>query len=200
MSEVKKTITAVTKATGALSKISIELQKQMSALGGFSETVHILAEDIEFKQQELTAIEQEISDAQRKANAELKLRILEDEDSVVLSILQDRNCVAIKTEALTVLRQDLDTARNDASAAIAQAVAVEKAKGESKLVAETEKLKSANSVTTANDTASIKMLKEQLQDARNQSAELKLMLNEERQARVDIAKAGTSINVTAPSK
>lgn len=200
MSEVKKTITAVTKATGALSKISIELQKQMSALGGFSETVHILAEDIEFKQQELTTIEQEISDAQRKANAELKLRILEDEDTVVKSILVNRGLTTIDADELNSLRNELAAAQYDNEDAINSAVAAQASKGKRELEAALTSAQLGHEVATANDTATITMLRTQLADAREANTELKQMLNEEREARVSIAKAGTNINVSAPSK
>jgi len=200
MSEVKKTITAVTKATGALSKVSLELQKQLASLGGFSETVHILAEDIEFKQQELSAIEQEISDAQRKANAELKLRILEDEDRVVISILNDRGCASIKTDDLNQLRHDLALAEQGNEEAIETAVAAAKSSAAKELAYTLSAAKSKHEVDVANDTATITMLTTQLTDARANNAELKQMLNEERTARVDIAKAGTNISVSAPSK
>lgn len=200
MSEVKKTITAVTKATGALSKISIELQKQMSALGGFSETVHILAEDIEYKQQELSAVEQEISDAKRKANAELKLLILEDEDTIVKNILDNRGLTAIDTDELSTLRIDLTTAQYDNEDAINSAVAAQADKGKRELEAALTSAKLGHEVSTANDTATITMLRTQLADAREANTELKQMLNEEREARVSIAKAGTNINVTAPNK
>ena len=200
MSEVNKTITAVTKATGSLNKVAVELQKQFQSLNGLTESVTLLAEDIEYKQQQLDAIEQTISDSQRKAKAELNLRILEDEDEVVSGILADRGTVAIDRDELTSLRNELTKAEYDNEDAVNSAVAVQVKKGQSELAAAVNAAKSAYAVESANDKARISMLETQLTDARENVAELKEMLNDERQARVDIAKAGMNINVAAPSK
>lgn len=200
MSEVNKTITAVTKATGSLNKVAVELQKQFQSLNGLTESVTLLAEDIEYKQQQLDAIEQTISDSQRKAKAELNLRILEDEDEVVSGILADRGTVAIDRDELTSLRNELTKAEYDNEDAVNSAVAVQVKKGQSELAAAVNAAKSAYAVESANDKARISMLETQLTDARENVAELKEMLNDERQARVDIAKAGMNINVAAPTK
>lgn len=200
MTQVVKTITAVTKATGAFTKVTVELQKQIAGLTEMSASVESLAGDIEFKQQQLDAIEQAISDAQRKANAELKLRILEDEDEVVAGILADRGHGTINLEELRDLRRALASAEQGNEDAIENAVAAAKRTGEANLASAVSSVKSANEVASANDKARITMLETQLTDVRETNAELKSMLNDERQARVDIAKAGTNINVSAPSK
>lgn len=200
MSQTDKTITLVTKATNSLTKVALEISKQSTALlelGGFSSQ---LSEEIEFKQSELTQLEQKIADETRRKNAELELRVLENADSVMVELLNDRGCVAIKSDDLRDLRQSLAQAEQSNEDAIESAVAAAKRSGEQALQAAVSNAKSTYAVDSANATAEIQMLRTQLSDARDNVAELKEMLNEERKARVEIAQAGTNINLSAPGK
>lgn len=196
----QKVITLVTKAASSISKATTDLGKQMEALQSLVNTSVEITEEIEFKQSQLTQLEQQIADEARRKSAELELRVLEDEDLVLQQLLEARNAVEVPTKELNQLKSDLNLALQSNEDEINKAVAIAKNQGESALKSAVEKAKNEAALANAENVARISMLTTQLKDARDNVAELKEMLNEERKARVEIAQAGTNINVSAPSK
>lgn len=196
----QKVITLVTKAASSISKATTDLGKQMEALQSLVNTSVEITEEIEFKQSQLTQLEQQIADEARRKSAELELRVLEDEDAVLTQLLDARKSVDVPVKDLNELKTNLATALQINEAELNEAVAVAKRQGESALKAAVEKVKIEAELSQAENNAKISMLTTQLKDARDNVAELKDMLNAEREARVEIAQAGTNINLSTTGK
>ena len=90
MSEVKKVITVAERSTKALVKVVADSQKVLAELASMADSNVILAEEIEFKQGQLADIENQIASTEREAKAQLRLRVIENEDKVLADLMKAR--------------------------------------------------------------------------------------------------------------
>lgn len=185
--EVKKTITAVDKSTKAISKSAADLLKVATELSGLVETSEALAFDIEAKSAELAAIDTKISEEERKAKAELVLRVLENEDGVLDKLLKARGLAKIEVAEVSKLTKDLETAIADNAEAIDAAVKAAETGLRIAASAEKSKLESEHAVATATLTANNSSLENRIQFLTESNASLKDMLDNEREARVTMS-------------
>jgi hypothetical protein len=189
MSETKKVITVADRSTKALVVAVAGLGKIASDLASLSDVTVKLADDIEFKQSQIDNLDIEYSNKVREAAAELKLRVLEDEDAVLGSLLQHRGLVTIRPDTLDELRDSLASAQQDYSDVMADAESTGFRKGAAEFEQKLKDAQAEHRIQTAELTAKsnakdseIKMLAQQLEEARNQ-------IKAERETRLAVAQA-----------
>ena len=96
--ETKKTLTVIDRSTKALTTAADGIVKAAADLQGIASLASGLAQDIEFKQNELDNLDEQLVAKQREQAAELRLRVREDEDKVLAELLKARGLVT-KTPA-----------------------------------------------------------------------------------------------------
>lgn len=185
--EVKKTITAVDKSTKAISKSAADLLKVATELSGLVETSEALAFDIESKSADLAAIDTKISEEERKAKAELALRILENEDVTLDKLLKARGLAKVEVVEVARLTKELETAEADNAEAIVAAVKAAETSLQIAASAAKSKLESEHAVSTATLTADNSSLQNRIEFLTENNASLKAMLDSEREARVTMS-------------
>lgn len=189
MSETKKVITVADRSTKALAVATAGLAKVASDLTALSESTIKLADDIEFKQSQLDNLNVEFDNKFRESAAQLRLRVLEDEDGVLIDLLQSRGLAHVKVSVLNELENNLETALADNSQAVAEAEANGFRKGAAEFQQKLKDAEAAHRIQTAELTAKsnakddrIALLLEQLEEARGQ-------IKAERETRLAIAEA-----------
>lgn len=189
MSETKKVITVADRSTKALVVATAGLAKIASDLSALSESTVKLADDIEFKQSQLDNLNVEFDNKFRESAAQLRLRVLEDEDGVLIDLLQSRGLAHVKVSVLNELESNLETALADNSQAVAEAEANGFRKGAAEFQQKLKDAEAAHRIQTAELTAKsnakddrITLLMEQLEEARGQ-------IKAERETRLAIAEA-----------
>ena len=189
MSETKKVITVADRSTKALAVATAGLAKVASDLTALSESTIKLADDIEFKQSQLDNLNVEFDNKFRESAAQLRLRVLEDEDGVLIDLLKSRGLAHVKVTVLNELESNLETALADNSQAIAEAEANGFRKGAAEFQQKLKDAEAAHRIQTAELTAKsnakddrIALLMEQLEEARGQ-------IKAERETRLAIAEA-----------
>jgi hypothetical protein len=185
--QVKKTITAVDKSTKAISKSAADLLKVATELSGLVGTSEELAFDIESKSSELAAIETKISEEERKAKAELNLRILENEEQILDKLLKSRGLAKVADNEVKQMLKDLETAQSDNADAIDAAVKAAETGLRIAASAEKGKLTSEHAVATATLTANASSLESRIAFLVESNTSLKDMLDAERTARVTMS-------------
>lgn len=189
MSETKKVITVADRSTKALVVATTGLAKIASDLSALSESTVKLADDIEFKQSQLDNLNVEFDNKFRESAAQLRLRVLEDEDGVLIDLLQNRGLAHVKVSVLNELESNLETALADNSQAVAEAEANGFRKGAAEFQQKLKDAEAQHRIQTAELTAKsnakddrIALLMEQLEEARGQ-------IKAERETRLAIAEA-----------
>lgn len=189
MSETKKVITVADRSTKALVVATTGLAKIASDLSALSDSTVKLADDIEFKQSQLDNLNVEFDNKFRESAAQLRLRVLEDEDGVLIDLLQNRGLAHVKVTVLNELERNLETAQADNSQAVAEAEANGFRKGAAEFQHKMKDAEAAHRIQTAELTAKsnakddrIALLLEQLEEARGQ-------IKAERETRLAIAEA-----------
>ncbi|HCB3444733.1 TPA: hypothetical protein MYV42_005574, partial [Klebsiella pneumoniae] len=107
MSEVKKVITVAERSTKALVKVVADGQKLFSDLASLAASTVTLTEEIEFKQGQLADIENQIAASERESKAQLRLRVIENEDKVLAELMKARGYAVITHADLDALNSDL---------------------------------------------------------------------------------------------
>ncbi|WQY99650.1 hypothetical protein [Klebsiella phage MY01] len=189
MSETKKVITVADRSTKALVVATTGLAKIASDLSALSDSTVKLADDIEFKQSQLDNLNVEFDNKFRESAAQLRLRVLEDEDGVLIDLLQSRGLAHVKVTVLNELERNLESSLADNSQAVAEAEANGFRKGAAEFQQKLKDAEAAHRIQTAELTAKsnakddrIALLLEQLEEARGQ-------IKAERETRLAIAEA-----------
>lgn len=183
---VDKSTRALTAAQVALSKTITELNSGVELL---VQQQQELATDLHFKGEELKAVSAKVEAAEREAAAEIRLRVLENSNTVLEELLTERGLITTTADVQTDLQDALKEAQQKAAQTEHEAVkAAETALHShyaSKLASQVSDHKVATAELNANAKAyitEIAMLKTQLNQAH---ADIK----SEREARVQIAQA-----------
>lgn len=195
--EVNKVITKVDKSTKSMEKVIVDLNKVMTELTTLTDVASNLSFDIEEKSSELEQIKVNITESERKANAELSIRILENADKVLENLLKERSLARITYSELNELRSSLDLAKADNSEAIASAVASAEKSAAISYSASRSKLESDHAVASAKLEADNSSLQSKIAFLEQSVTDLKEMLKSEREARVEMSKNASqpTINV-----
>ncbi len=189
MSEVKNFVTVTERSTKAMLAASANLTKTIADLTTLANTSEQIAQEIGFRQNELSQVEADYDQKLAEAKADLRIKVLNNEDQVLGNLLKSRGLISIDPVEVDNLRDDLATAERSQEEAIAQAVqqAVSQANREmqARLSQQESQHRVAIAELTANSNAKddrVTMLTEQLEAAR---ADLKA----ERETRLAIAQA-----------
>lgn len=189
MSDSKTVISVTERATKAVATAATGLSKVVAELQSLAEGSERISQEIQFKQQELGNIEVQFNEKLAEEKSKLKIKVLENEDGVLNTLLKARGLVAIEPGVVDGLRHELAVAQSGNEDVINTAVDAAKRSAAIELNAVKSNLESAHKVAIAELNANTKadkdriaMLTEQLEAAR---ADLKA----ERETRLEIAKA-----------
>lgn len=194
--DIKKILTPVDKSTRALQTAADTLTKTVTELTASVAALTTqqvdLANDIEFKQSELETIANETAVKQREQAAELRLRVREDEDTVFAELLKERGLVTQTPQEVQTLKAQLAEALEDNQDAIDDAVAKAVAEVTATYKTQLAQKDSDHKVQIATLQANEKATQERLNFLTTQNAKLETQIEEDRKARVEIAKAEAS--------
>lgn len=189
MSEVKKVITVAERSTKALVKVVADSQKVLAELASMADSNVILAEEIEFKQGQLADIENQIASTEREAKAQLRLRVIENEDKVLAELMKARGYAVITFSDLDSLNSDLVAAKTDNDFAVSEAREAGYQAAAAKFGAENRELASQHKVELAEHKAQTTAKNQRISDLEAQVSELRGQITAERETRLEIAKA-----------
>ena len=189
MSEVKKVITVAERSTKALVKVVADSQKVLAELASMADSNVILAEEIEFKQGQLADIENQIASTEREAKAQLRLRVIENEDKVLADLMKARGYAVITFSDLDSLNSDLVAAKTDNDFAVSEAREAGYQAAAAKFGAENRELASQHKVELAEFKAQAVAKNQRISDLEAQVSELRGQITAERETRLEIARA-----------
>ena len=189
MSEVKKVITVAERSTKALVKVVADSQKVLAELASMADSNVILAEEIEFKQGQLADIENQIASTEREAKAQLRLRVIENEDKVLADLMKARGYAVITFSDLDSLNSDLVAAKTDNDFAVSEAREAGYQAAAAKFGAENRALASQHKVELAEYKAQAVAKNQRISDLEAQVSELRGQITAERETRLEIARA-----------
>lgn len=191
--ETKKVLTAVDRSTKALTAATDTLNKGIQELGTqctiLSQQQSALALDIEFKVSELNELDQNLVAKTREHAAELRLKVKEDEDLVLTSLLKARKLAAFDVTFVPSLQKELDQATAGVEEAIAVAVRQALADASRTKDAEINAIKAGYEVASAKTDAELSSAFARIEFLNVQNAKLEETIVLERDARVKIAQA-----------
>uniref|UniRef100_A0AAU8GFH3 Uncharacterized protein n=1 Tax=Salmonella phage vB_SEnST11_KE23 TaxID=3161174 RepID=A0AAU8GFH3_9CAUD len=189
MSDSKTVISVTERATKAVTAAATNLSKVVADLQTLAEGSEHISQEIQFKQQELGQIEVQFNEKLAEEKSKLKIKVLENEEGVLNTLLKTRGLIAVEPSVVETLRENLASAESSNEDAIAAAVSDAKRSAAIETNSRISALESAHKVEMAELTANSKakddriaMLTEQLEAAR---ADLKA----ERETRLAIAQA-----------
>jgi len=187
--EVKKTLTVVDRSTKALIAAADTVQKAITDLNTIANVSVALAQEIEFKQSELNALSDQFTTKEREQVAELRLRVLENEDKVFDELLKSRKLVAVAPVIISDLQTELASTKAGVDAAIAEAVKAAEIRVSSACQAQLAAKEAAHNVESATLRANTTAQAERNGFLSAQIAQLQAEIQKERDARVAIAQA-----------
>lgn len=183
---VDKSTRALTSAAATLNKTLVELQNGVEAL---VQEQSSLADDIHFKKEELKEIESQNDVAVRSAAAELRLRIKEDEDQVLVELLNSRNLVTTTEADIEDLNAQVIQSKAELEAAEYKAVREAEQRISAQYQARIATQEANHKVEIAELNANAKADKQAIATLTEQVAQLRADLTAEREARVAMAEA-----------
>lgn len=188
-SVVKKLDTATDKSTKALVTAANNLSKVVADLSSQAALNEQLAEAIQVNQNELNSLDAQLDVKVREHNADLALRIRENEEKTLSDLLKRTGRADVSVEELRDLRAEVETLSESQEEAVAKAVNAVRANAENAARAAQKELEAEHSVQTAEYKARIASLSSQIEYLTEQVKTYKQMLDDERAARVEAANA-----------
>lgn len=189
MSEVAKVITVAERSTKALVKASGDMRKVAAELENLAESSVLLTEEIEFKQGQLVEIQNQIAKTEREAKAELRLRVIENEDAVLAELMKARKLALITHSDLNALNSELEVVKTNNEYAVSEAREAGYQAAATKFGAENRELVSQHKVELAEFKAQDNAKNLRINDLEAQVEEMRKQITAERETRVEIAKA-----------
>ncbi len=192
LSVTDKSVKALVAAVTNLNKTAVELSQ-------LTDVTFEVATLVQEGQAKLDNIAEETEMAVRKAAAELKMQILENEETVLAGLMKSRHLATITHNTVMDMQNEINDLKADNAAAILKAVKSAVAVAN----AESEKTQAASEATSAITVAKLEAEKVALGSEvafmRQSIADLKGQIDAERKARVEVAQAATKI-VEVPVK
>lgn len=186
---VKKFDTATDKSTKALVTAAANLTKVTAELTAQVNLHESLSEAIQVSQHQLNDLDNQLDIKTREHNADLALRIRENEVKVITELLKKTGRADITVDELVALESERDSLAADQEAAISKAVGAKVAVMSAAAEAREKELAAQHSVETADLKARIAALESQNGYLTQQVDTYKQMLDDEREARVKSADA-----------
>ena len=173
---------AIVTATTGLGKVVAERQ----TLANASEQV---AQEIQFRQNELDGINAEFDQKFAEAQAGLKIKVLGNEDKVLGDLLNARGLVSIDPTEVQTLRDELYNAQTGNSQAIEDAVSQAQSNAARELNARLATQTAEHKVQIAELNANAGAKDQKITFLESQVAELRKQIDAERETRLAIAQA-----------
>jgi hypothetical protein len=189
MSTTKVIITETSKASDTLIKATAGLNKVMAQLAACTEPHAELLIAVTEAQQKLDAIKEETELAERKAKAELDLRVLENEDKVLQGLMGKRSLAVITNADLAAVKSELNDATYEVDVKINTAVKAAVKNADAVSASLLAKTVAEHSVAVAQKEADILASKREIDFLERQVATLEANAKAEREARVEETKA-----------
>ncbi|NRA77157.1 MAG: hypothetical protein HRU18_03025 [Pseudoalteromonas sp.] len=195
MSQTIQAIAITEKSTKSLNAVVATLTKMLGEFPAAVEGHNDVVYNTEVAQNQLDLLIQKTADEERTAVAELKIRILENEDGVLADLLTKRGLAHVTKDDLAGLNSDYEAAQDSNESAISKAVAIAVAKEVAKSDLVLSEAKSAHAIAEAQNQADLKANAVQVQFLETQVVGLQEAAKLEREARV--AMAGHASNASA---
>ena len=203
MSHENKPVVVISAAARAVNEV-VKATKAFSAAQGQFEIIQnelpALVEQIEIKQGELFAVNEETAIAVRKQKVELTLRVAENEDEVLNSLLESRGLSYITSEDVGALKQELRVATHEVESRIGKAVESALKNERSTVALKAAEDGAAIKVEAATSKARIESLEEQLAAAQVVAGDLRNQLDAEREAGTERARAAGSMTINTATQ
>lgn len=202
MSE-KKAVTIVTQATKALTKSTLDLCKILDSLGGLGTISEEMTDEIALKQAQLDNIEQLTADRVRRSAAELELKVLENEKSVMSNLMKKAGLATVSQYDYECTTTDLEVAHSTLRKDNEQLVVECDKKNAIKYNAMISNIKADHRVDVAEKDAALTSLKKQTEYMEDTITRLQETIEAERAARIQIAQADATkqaVTVNTSSK
>lgn len=189
MSNVNTVILATDKSTRALVKAFNDIQKVAADLAPLGLIAQEQAYDIEAKQAQIDNLNKEYDNRVREGEAELRLKLLENETIVIDRILEEAGDVRVSQKDLSNLRMDLEVAKANNEDAISEAVQAAINRGDDALRSAIAAKEADHRVAMAEIKASTDAKDTQIEGLIEQVADLRAQLVAERETRLEVARA-----------
>lgn len=167
----------------------VAVQKALVDLATLAEQSQGLALQIEDKQIELASIQEQVANARRTADAELKLQVLEDARKVFDELAERLGYAKITKGELEMLSKDLEHAKRDFSGEVAKMREDEQSKYQAATRAQISALEGKHAVETAQKDADLKAQAYEINSLKAQITYLQEQIAAERSTRLEVAKA-----------
>lgn len=182
-------ITAADRTIKNLQAVIAATVKATGDLAPLADQAGTLAADIQQKESELAALDAKYSMHERTLAAGLKIRVMEDENDVLDTLLSARNLAKISVVDLSDLRDKLTAAISGTEAAVDAAIKNTTASLSAQHNAIINNLKSSHQVDSATTAARVTALEDRNAFLVAEVASLRQQVDAERQTRLEIARA-----------
>ena len=195
--QTDKSLTIVDKSTRIFNAAAENIRKVLAEVQGVEEIVATLANDVEFKEDALKNLNQQFDLKYREQQAELRLKVKEDEEVVLNTLVKARKSVLISTAELGELHTAIESLKSSNEEEIALAVTQAIKEVKATCAQEVAALIATHQVEGAQHVSSIESLNKMNQFLTAQVTQLQNEASSERQARVSIAQAEANKPVAA---
>lgn len=182
----------------ALVKAIAETKKVLQAAEEAGKIAESITEEISVKSTELANLETQYEEAKRKADADLKLIILENKKAAVTEILAETGQVAVDKATYDATIAESKKLSTDFTAEVAKETAKAKAIAEAAAKQDAKVAEANANATNAQQAANLNAAQSQVEFYKSQVTSLLKQLDDERNARVAEAQArgNAVVNVT----
>lgn len=192
-------LTATEKATKGLVSAVSGVEKIIDTLPTFQAAVEEINEQIAIKSNKLTDLEKAVESQARENKIELSLKIRENEDEVLDTILEDRGLVTIEPSELSNLEDAATSNEETVKDAVKKAEAIITSSLTSKHEAASEKAELEFQVKEADNRAKIERLTEQVKFLEEQLKSSEDRATAKLEAEIKIAEAGSGVTINTAS-
>ena len=189
MTDVKTFNAATDRSTKAIVTAATGLGKVVAELQTLSNASEQVAQEIQFRQNELDGINAEFDQKFAEAQAGLKIKVLGNEDKVLGDLLKARGLVSIDPTEVQTLRDELYNAQTGNSQAIEDAVSQAQSNAARELNARLATQTAEHKVQIAELNANAGAKDQKITFLESQVAELRKQIDAERETRLAIAQA-----------
>ena len=197
--ETKKTVTILDKANKTLSKTLLDVMKVTGELAVMVDTSEEISTNIEMKSAELAGIDADIQLKLRDAKADMAIDIKEHKESILIDLMSSSGLARISLDDLCCLRDSVETLTADNNESISLAVKAAERSLHATHAVKTVQDNSAHAVESAELKSQNAALKDRISFLSDSNDTLQTMINEDRNARVQMAQNAPQPNITVQS-
>jgi hypothetical protein len=193
-------LTETEKATKNLLKVVADANKVISQMDSFTEAVESINEQVAVKSIELKKLSDDVEMKARENKIELNLKVRENEESVLQSILKARKLVTIEPDELNEIQTAAYQNEKDLQNAVSKAETILSKQLSDKYSSDIKIKDLEYSAKTADSKAQIENLTKEITYLKNALKEANDRAAAELEARIKIASESKAITVNTVSK